>query len=252
VRTGRVILACAAFAALHTRAVAAQSPDVPAVVRFEIGDGRSQSATWFTREPDGIESMIRRVITPVKLASGDRVEVFTDIEVSRNKATIRRSSEKRVFSAADMRPISSRIDVDYIDGAAQQSGWRELAYSADRVKGQVLEPRNTPKPIEKELPAGSLIAPGIAFTFLHDSLIEPGRTLTFRTYNENTNGIEEAHIKIVKRENVTVAGNSYDAWKVEIKTGRTNATAHYTTTIPRVLLRLKDNQVFQELFEMSK
>ena len=37
-----------------------------------------------------------------------------------------------------------------------------------------------------------------------------------------------------------------------MKVGRTTATAHYTATVPRILLRLRDNTRFMELTEMSK
>ncbi len=219
--------------------------------QFELAGGKAYSASWFSREPgEKIESTIRRVITPVKVGGVDRVEVYTDIEVRRNKETIQRSSEKRVFNGSDMRPLSSRIDVELYAGAAVQTAWRELRYDPQRVQGETVDPKGAKRQIDKELPAGALIVPGIAFAFLQDSLVVPGNTLTFNTYNEDTDGVEDAHLKILKREKVTVAGTQHDAWKVEIKTGRTTATAHYTTTVPRILLRLKDNLQFQELIEI--
>jgi hypothetical protein len=246
-----------AFAAAPRLLIGQTSSDKAAqpseALQFESGDARSHMATWFARMPTaGLESTIRQVVTPVTTKGVRQIEVYTDIEVRRNKELIRRISEKRVFNGPDMRPVSTRTDVELHQGAAIQNASRELKYDQQRVKGQSIEPGNAPRLIEKELPAGLLTVPGVALAFLQESLVAPGRTLTFITYNELTDAVEDAQIRIDKREEIKVAGQTYDAWKVEIKTGRTTATAHYTTTIPRVLLRLKDNQQFQELVEISK
>jgi hypothetical protein len=220
-------------------------------LQFTLGTGKSHSANWFARAGD-LEILSRRVITPMTTGGGDRIEVYTDIEVRRAKSTIRRSNEKRVYSASDLRPLTSRIDVDSVDGASVRSGWRELRYDKQRVTGSAIDPQAKRWQIEKELPSGPLVVPEIAFSFLKDDLVVAGSTLQFSTYNEESNGVEEAYIKVLKREKIRISGTEYDTWKVELKTGRTTATAHYTTAIPRVLLRLKDNKQFQELVEIAQ
>lgn len=253
-KTARVALI---LVLLTASVAAAQTPEKASLeagggLRFDLGTGRSQSGSWVRRESNDLESTIRHVITPVKASGGDRIEVFTDVQTNHKRATVRRSSEKRVYSAADMRPISARIDFENYDGAALQTGWRELKYEGTRVKGNAIDGKGGKFVVDKELPADALISPFVAFTFLHDDIIKVGSTIPFRTFNELTDAVEDGHIKIVKREKISVAGTDYDAWKVEIKSGRINSTAHYSTTIPRVLLRLKDSQAFQELIELSK
>ena len=237
-------------------AAIAQAPDAPAKASgglvFDLGGSGGHTVKWFTREADAIESTITRVVTPVTTRGVTRLEVYTDIEVRQAKNTIQRSSEKRVYNAADMRPISSRIDIDYIHGAALQKGWRELTYEQGRVKGTLIDAKGTRREIDKEVPAGALIAPWVAISFLAADQLAPDRVIPFQIFNENTEAVEDGQFKVLKQEKVNVLGEQYDAWKIEVRTGRTTATAHYTTTIPRILLRLRDNRTFQEMIEMSK
>lgn len=250
-------IACAVLFVLAAFATApnthAQTPAPESELRFELGGGKAHTAKWFSRVPaEEVENTIQRVVTPVKVGSETRIEVYTNIDTNRKGTTIRRMAQKQVFNAADMRPISSRSDVEMYAGSAVQTAWREVKYEGNRVTGQSVDPRGAKESIDRELPTEAIVAPGIAFAFLHDDLVQPGRTLTFKTFNEAVDDLQDVVLKIVKREKVTVADADYDAWKLEIKTGRINATAYYTTTVPRVLLRMKDSQGFQELIEMSR
>ena len=253
-RAGHPFYLLVLLAVLAVEPLAAQAVEKSAgaqALEFDLGTGKSHSANWFSRAGD-LEILSRRVMTPMTTGGVARIEVYTDIEVRRAKSAIRRSNEKRVYNGADMRPLSSRIEMDSIDGASVRSGWRELKYEPQRVTGNAIDPQAKRWQIEKELPASALTVPEVAFAFLKDDLVVPGNTLTFSTYNEESNGVEDAHIKVVKRETIRIAGTEYDAWKVEMKTGRITSTAHFTTSIPRVLLRLKDSKQFQELVEMGK
>ena len=252
----RFITAIAAVLTLP-QLVSAQTPDAASVkasdaLRFDRGEGGSHTLSWFTRERDGVETTIQRVVTPVKVGGSPRLEVYTNTEIRQNKVLIQRRAEKRVYNASDMRPITSRVDIEFIDGAALQTGWRELKYDGQRVQGAMVDQKQARRQLEKELPADALLVPYVAISFLQNDQLEPGRTISFKTFNEESEAVEDGYIKVLKTEKISVAGQSYDALKVEMKVGRTTATAHYTPTVPRILLRLRDNTRFMELTEMSK
>ena len=253
--TTRVITAIAAFLIMPHLATA-QTPEATVkandALRFDLGEGRSHTATWFTRERDGVETTIQRVVTPVKVGGSPRLEVYTNTEIRQNKVLMQRRAEKRVYNASDMRPITSRVDIEFIDGAALQTGWRELKYDGERVQGAMVDQKQARRQLDKELPADVLLVPSVAITFLQADQLVPDRMITFKTFNEESEAVEDGYIKVLKAEKITVAGESYDALKVEMKVGRTTATAHYTAAVPRILLRLRDNVRFQELTEMSK
>lgn len=227
-------------------AMSSDSVEAEVGLAFDLG-----SFHGFRREAEGRDAEGRRhrsrvVYRRIEAVSGrPNVERYAETETTEEtgpfgtEQVVRRTRNRAIVSAGDLRPISVRGEVGWWTGDDWLETRYDLRFDDLRVTGTVTDSTGTVREIDRELPEGTILRSTrhLAFaTLAEDSLI--GRSVELRTFDARTGELTSDRYDVRGATSVSVAGEEYRALRVNLASGLANSTAYFRRDLPRVLLRL--------------
>lgn len=175
-----------------------------------------------------------------------RIERYAESETTRQTGsfgtpqTVRRERSRTIVSADGLRPISARGEITWWTGQEWETSQYDLQFDGPRVRGVIRDTTGRAQELDRELPPGILLREvrDLAFATL-DAPSLVGRSVEFVTFDPHTGEVTTDRYDVHGRVEVEVAGRSYDALRVNIASGLSNATGYFRVERPRVLLRLE-------------
>ena len=152
--------------------------------------------------------------------------------------TTRRERRRSIMSAVDLAPVSARGQIEWrINGEWFHTSY-DLQFEDGRVTGTVEDSTGVVRQIDRDLPAGIVLRQmrDIAFgALVADPLV--GRSMELQTFDASTAELRTDRFDIRRRTTIEVNGTPHEALAVDVATGLVNERAHYSTGVPRRLLR---------------
>lgn len=173
-----------------------------------------------------------------------RIERYLESETTRRtgpfatQQTVRRERSRTIIHAEGLRPISTHGEIARWTGDDWERAEYDLRFDDYRVTGQVRDTTGQLEELDRELPRGVILREvlDLAFGSLSvDSLV--GRSVEFTTFDAFTGNVMSDRFDVREKTKIEVAGEKYDAFRVNVARGLSNTTAYFQADRPRILLR---------------
>lgn len=173
-----------------------------------------------------------------------QVERYMESETTRRtepfgtEQTIRRERARTIARLDNLVPVSTRGETSWWTGETWKSATFDLEFSDHHVQGIITDTIGPARELDRDLPEG-VLARGmrnLAFgTLMADSLV--GRSVGLVTFDPRSGELAHDRFDVLGKEEIDVAGERYEALRVNVASGLDNTTAYFRADPPRVLLR---------------
>ncbi len=176
-----------------------------------------------------------------------RVERYMESETTRRtepfgtEQTVKRERSRTLSHLDGLVPISARGETAWWTGDTWKSADYDLSFEDGRVRGIIRDTAGPARELDRELPEG-VVARGmrnLAFaTLAADSLV--GRSVELVTFDPRTGELVHDRFDVMGAETIQIAGDDYDALRVNVASGLSNTVSYFRVGRPRVLLRQRN------------
>lgn len=218
---------------------------VNASLAFDLDDFHGFSLESEGRVGDNRLRRTRVAYRWIEGVEGDaNIERYAETETTERSGpfdtprTVQRERSRTIVAADDLRPISTQGEVAWSTGGEWRRREFSLRFDDYRVTGTIVDTAGQVREVDRELPRGVIVrnTRHLAFaTLAEDSLI--GRSVEFVTFEAASGEMTSDRYDVRDTTTVRVGGREYAALRVNLASGLDNATAYFTRSVPRVLLR---------------
>lgn len=156
--------------------------------------------------------------------------------------TVRRERSRTIVTADGLRPVSARGETAWWTGADWVRAEYDLRFDGSRARGMIRDSTGAAREVDRELPPGILLRAmrELAFAALAaDSLV--GRSVELETFDASTGELTVERYDIESLTEVHVADRTFEALRVNVVSGLSNAVAYFRREPPRVLLSVESD-----------
>ncbi len=215
-------------------------------LNFDFGDLRTIELESTEALPEGRQKRTRityRVIETVGQGS-PRIERYLESETTRStepfgtRQTVRRERVRSLVRASDLDPLQSTGEIEWWSEDGWRSARHEVRFEGDRVVGMLTDSAGQVLELDRTVPDGILLRDvrDLAFaTLAVDSLV--GRSVELATFDARTGAVTHDRYDILGRETIDALGESHTTLRVNVASGLTNETVHFSVERPRIVLR---------------
>jgi hypothetical protein len=143
-----------------------------------------------------------------------------------------------VVHAGDLRPISARGEVAEWNGTHWVTAAHELRFEDGRAVGLVSDTAGHVVELDRELPSGIILQDmrDLAFALLEADPVV-GRSVEFTTFDPRSGKIDQERYDVLDETSVEIAGDSYDALRINVASGLDNESYLVRADRPRIFLQ---------------
>ncbi len=173
-----------------------------------------------------------------------RIERYLEGETTRTSGpfgtpqTVRRQRVRTLVHRAGLEPISTRGETARWTGEVWEEASYDLRFEGYRVRGLIRDETGRVQELERDLPPGIVLREvrDLAFgTLAVDSLV--GRSVELATFDAASGDVMTDRYDVRAIERLEVAGEVYEALRINVASGLSNTDAYYRAARPRILLR---------------